>query len=183
MDAKTPAIELKNITKTFGKVVANKDICLTVHRGEILSVLGENGSGKTTLMNMISGIYFPDHGQIFINGKEAVISSPKDAFDYKIFKYISIMFIIIWTGCMLILYHSVYLQNLDREESIYKQINENKKEIEYYDIPFYAVHNPNASTEFHQGTFKQYYGIEQDVKLKRITCNYKYNLIYEGEVE
>ncbi len=84
MDAKTPAIELKNITKTFGKVVANKDICLTVHRGEILSVLGENGSGKTTLMNMISGIYFPDHGQIFINGKEAVISSPKDAFDYKI---------------------------------------------------------------------------------------------------
>lgn len=53
------AIELKNITKTFGHVVANKDVCLTVNRGEILSILGENGSGKTTLMNMISGIYFP----------------------------------------------------------------------------------------------------------------------------
>ncbi len=78
------AIELKNITKTFGSVVANKDVCLTVNRGEILSILGENGSGKTTLMNMISGIYFPDHGQILINGKEVVIRSPKDAFDYKI---------------------------------------------------------------------------------------------------
>ncbi len=78
------AIELKNITKTFGSVIANKDVCLTVNRGEILSILGENGSGKTTLMNMISGIYFPDHGQIFINGKEVVIRSPKDAFDHKI---------------------------------------------------------------------------------------------------
>lgn len=79
-----PAIELKNITKVFGSIVANKDVCLTVERGEILSILGENGSGKTTLMNMISGIYFPDHGQIFIDGKEVVIKSPKDAFDHKI---------------------------------------------------------------------------------------------------
>ena len=78
------AIELKNITKTFGSVVANKDVCLTVNRGEILSILGENGSGKTTLMNMISGIYFPDAGQIFIDGEEVVIRSPKDAFRYKI---------------------------------------------------------------------------------------------------
>ena len=80
----TAAIELKNITKTFGSVVANNNICLTVNKGEILSILGENGSGKTTLMNMISGIYFPDHGQIFVDGKEAIIASPKDAFDYKI---------------------------------------------------------------------------------------------------
>ncbi len=81
---KQPAIELKNITKVFGKVVANKNVNLTAYRGEILSILGENGSGKTTLMNMISGIYFPDEGQIFIDEKEAVITSPKDAFDYKI---------------------------------------------------------------------------------------------------
>lgn len=80
----TAAIELKNITKTFGSVVANKNVSLTVNRGEILSILGENGSGKTTLMNMISGIYFPDHGQIIIDGKEVVIRSPRDAFDYKI---------------------------------------------------------------------------------------------------
>ncbi len=78
------AIELKNITKTFGSVVANKNVNLTVNKGEILSILGENGSGKTTLMNMISGIYSPDEGEIFINGESAVISSPKDAFNYKI---------------------------------------------------------------------------------------------------
>ncbi len=79
-----PAIELKNITKSFGQVIANKSVSLSVNHGEILSILGENGSGKTTLMNMISGIYFPDEGQIFVNGEEAVIASPRDAFDYKI---------------------------------------------------------------------------------------------------
>ncbi len=78
------AIELKGITKTFGSIVANDDVNLTVKRGEILSILGENGSGKTTLMNMISGIYFPDKGQIFIDGKEVVIRSPKDAFAHGI---------------------------------------------------------------------------------------------------
>ena len=78
------AIELRGITKTFGSVVANDNVSLTVSRGEILSILGENGSGKTTLMNMIAGIYFPDHGQIFIDGEEVVIRSPKDAFQYGI---------------------------------------------------------------------------------------------------
>ena len=78
------AIELCGITKTFGSIVANDDVNLTVKRGEILSILGENGSGKTTLMNMIAGIYFPDKGQIFIDGSEVVIRSPKDAFQYGI---------------------------------------------------------------------------------------------------
>lgn len=78
------AIELKNITKTFGEVVANKNVDLTVYKGEILAVLGENGSGKTTLMNMIAGIYFPDEGSISINGKEVLIKSPKDAFAHHI---------------------------------------------------------------------------------------------------
>lgn len=78
------AIELRGITKTFGTVVANRNVSLTVERGEILSILGENGSGKTTLMNMIAGIYFPDAGEIFIDGKEVVIASPKDAFQHKI---------------------------------------------------------------------------------------------------
>ena len=81
---KTPAIALKNITKVFGKIVANKNVSLTVYNHEILSILGENGSGKTTLMNMISGIYHPDEGQIFIGGKEASIQSPRDAYRYKI---------------------------------------------------------------------------------------------------
>ncbi len=81
---KNIALELKNITKSFGSVVANKNISLQVRKGEILSILGENGSGKTTLMNMVSGIYYPDSGQIFADGKEIVIASPKDAFNYKI---------------------------------------------------------------------------------------------------
>ena len=78
------SIELRNISKSFGSIQANKNISLTVNKGEILSILGENGSGKTTLMNMISGIYFPDEGQILIDGEEVVIASPKDAYKYKI---------------------------------------------------------------------------------------------------
>ena len=73
------AIELKGITKTFGSVVANHDVSLNVRQGEILALLGENGSGKTTLMNMLSGIYKPDSGQIFVDGKEVSIDSPEDA--------------------------------------------------------------------------------------------------------
>ena len=78
------AIELKNITKRFGSIVANKNADLTVYKGEILALLGENGSGKTTLMNMIAGIYFPDEGTIEVGGKEVVIKSPIDAYNYKI---------------------------------------------------------------------------------------------------
>ncbi|MCD7796588.1 MAG: ABC transporter ATP-binding protein [Clostridiales bacterium] len=78
------AIELKGVTKKFGNVVANNNVDLQVKNGEILAILGENGSGKTTLMNMLSGIYFPDEGHIFVGGQEVVIKSPKDAFKYKI---------------------------------------------------------------------------------------------------
>lgn len=80
----TFAIELKGVTKVFGQIVANKNVNLQVKKGEILAILGENGSGKTTLMNMLSGIYFPDEGQIFVNGEEVVIKSPRDAFKYGI---------------------------------------------------------------------------------------------------
>ena len=78
------AVELRHITKRFGKVVANDSIDLTINRGEILSLLGENGSGKTTLMNMLAGIYFPDEGEIYVNGVLTSIRSPKDAFDNHI---------------------------------------------------------------------------------------------------
>jgi ABC-type uncharacterized transport system ATPase subunit len=78
------AIELRGITKRFGEVVANDGIDLRLNRGEILSLLGENGSGKTTLMNMLSGIYFPDEGQILVNGKPVSIRSPRDAFAHGI---------------------------------------------------------------------------------------------------
>lgn len=78
------ALELRHVSKSFGSVVANKDVDLDLRHGEILAILGENGSGKTTLMNMISGIYFPDDGEILIDGEKVIISSPKDAYRYKI---------------------------------------------------------------------------------------------------
>ena len=83
-NANDVALELRGVTKVFGSIVANKDVDLTVRRGEILAILGENGSGKTTLMNMIAGIYRPDAGEIFVNGQPAAIHSPKDSFRYGV---------------------------------------------------------------------------------------------------
>ncbi len=98
MNEKIPVLQLRHITKRFGdKVVANDDVSMDAYKGEILALLGENGSGKTTLMNMISGIYFPDEGEIFVNGKPVSINDPKDAFDLGIgmihqhFKLIDVM--------------------------------------------------------------------------------------------
>ncbi len=84
MENKVAAVMMRDITKSFGTILANDKVWLDIYKGEILALLGENGSGKTTLMNMLSGIYFPDEGQIFINGEEVVIRSPKDAFDHGI---------------------------------------------------------------------------------------------------
>jgi len=78
------AVRMEDITKSFGDVIANNKVSLEIRKGEILALLGENGSGKTTLMNMLSGIYFPDSGRIYISGKEVTIRSPKDAFDLGI---------------------------------------------------------------------------------------------------
>lgn len=75
---------MKGIVKRFGPVVANDDINISINRGEILALLGENGSGKTTLMNMLSGIYQPDEGEIYVNGKQIYIHSPKDAYVHGI---------------------------------------------------------------------------------------------------
>ncbi|HPF88154.1 MAG TPA: ABC transporter ATP-binding protein [Candidatus Limiplasma sp.] len=84
MDSAKAAISMRNITKTFGSVVANEKVSLDIHKGEILSLLGENGSGKTTLMNILSGIYYPDAGHIIVNGQEVTIRSPRDVYDLGI---------------------------------------------------------------------------------------------------
>ena len=81
---KQQVIELKGITKIFGRIVANHDCNLSLYNGEILSLLGENGSGKTTLMNALAGIYCPDAGDIYVNGEKVRISSPHDAYKYHI---------------------------------------------------------------------------------------------------
>ena len=84
METKVATVKMRNITKRFGSVLANDRVWLNIYKGEVLALLGENGSGKTTLMNMLSGIYFPDEGDIFINDEKVVIRSPKDAFDHGI---------------------------------------------------------------------------------------------------
>ena len=80
MEDRIPAVSMRNISKRFGLKIANVNVSIDIYRGEILALLGENGSGKTTLMNILSGIYYPDEGQIYIDGKEVMIASPKDAF-------------------------------------------------------------------------------------------------------
>ena len=77
-------IELQGITKTFGEVIANKNVNLDLYKGEILSILGENGSGKTSAMNVIAGIYTPEEGHVFINGQEVVLRSPRDSLHHGV---------------------------------------------------------------------------------------------------
>ena len=90
-------IAMEGITKTFGRVIANKDVNLQIQFGEIHALLGENGAGKSTLVNMLSGIYSPDSGSIFIRGKEVKITSPRAAQDVGIgmihqhFKLVEVM--------------------------------------------------------------------------------------------
>ena len=79
-----PKLEVRGITKLFPGVVANKDIDLALHEGEILALLGENGAGKSTLMNIIYGLYQPTEGQILVDGSSADMHSPRDAIDLGI---------------------------------------------------------------------------------------------------
>ncbi len=78
------AVEMLNITKTFGSLYANDDVTLRVKKGEIHAVLGENGAGKSTLMSVLFGLYQADSGIIKINGDEVEINNPNDANDYNI---------------------------------------------------------------------------------------------------
>lgn len=78
------AIEMLNITKKFGPLVANDSIDLKVKKGEVHAILGENGAGKSTLMSILFGLYKQDEGIIKINGEQVWINNPNDANKYKI---------------------------------------------------------------------------------------------------
>ncbi len=82
--AGTSLIKMENITKTFGEVIANENVSLSIKRGEVHSILGENGAGKSTLMNILSGIYIPDSGSIYIRDNKVSFNSPKDSIDMGI---------------------------------------------------------------------------------------------------
>lgn len=79
LDGHQISIKMENISKSFGKVQANKDVSFETYKGEIHALLGENGAGKSTLMNMLSGIYTPDSGSIYINNNKVNFQSPKDS--------------------------------------------------------------------------------------------------------
>jgi len=84
IDENVIAVKMENIVKKFGSFTANDGINLTVHKGEVHSILGENGAGKSTLMNVLYGMYRPTSGQIYIKGEKVDISSPKHAIELGI---------------------------------------------------------------------------------------------------
>jgi len=74
-----PAVELRQLTKRFGAVLANNGVNLSVERGTIHGLIGENGAGKSTAMKLLFGMYQPDAGEIWVHGRKCVWSSPADA--------------------------------------------------------------------------------------------------------
>ena len=79
-----PILEMKNITKRFPGVIANNKVNLTLYPGEVHALLGENGAGKSTLMNVLTGIYAPNEGELFFKGEKIRLKSPKTAVDLGI---------------------------------------------------------------------------------------------------
>src|SRR5579862_9267201 len=78
-DAKTPLLQLRNITKSFGSVQALTDVDFEVRNGEVMALVGDNGAGKSTLVKCIAGTHSADSGQIVFEGEEVHIHGPKDA--------------------------------------------------------------------------------------------------------
>ena len=79
-----PVVELRSISKRFAKVLANDDVSMKIGKGEVVALLGENGAGKSTIMKILYGLYHQTSGQIFVDGTERRINSPKDAMDLGI---------------------------------------------------------------------------------------------------
>ena len=77
-------LQMKNITKSFGSLIANENVCLNIKRGSVHALIGENGAGKSTLMNILTSIYKPDSGDIILNGKKVVFKDSLDAANHGI---------------------------------------------------------------------------------------------------
>jgi len=75
----TPVVELRNIVKTFGSVVALNGVSMSVRAGEVMCLLGDNGAGKTTLIKILSGVYPPTSGQVLLRGRPITFDSPREA--------------------------------------------------------------------------------------------------------
>lgn len=82
--ARTPLVEMRNISIAFGGIHAVDDVSVDLHAGEVVALVGHNGAGKSTLIKILSGAYPRDSGTIFVNGEEAQISNPRDAKKYGI---------------------------------------------------------------------------------------------------
>ena len=76
-----PLVELRDIVKRFGSVLALNGVTMKVHAGEVMCLLGDNGAGKSTLIKTLSGVHQPTEGQILIDGQPVVMESPRDALD------------------------------------------------------------------------------------------------------
>src|SRR5437667_9896658 len=74
-----PLLQVQDVSKYFGSVIALKDISMTVHAAEVMCLLGDNGAGKSTLIKILSGVHRPSDGHYMVEGKEARFSSPRDA--------------------------------------------------------------------------------------------------------
>lgn len=132
-------------------------------------ILSPIWGGRTTLFTVV---------MLFIGCLQIILNYNSDLFDNRKIKLLLIVITVIWTSCMLILYHSVYLQNRHREHLIAKQVTNQSNTVTLELLPEYALHTANARNNWHQAMFKGYYGIDSNVQLDRKVVEYKYNLFY-----